>query len=102
EIELCQVSLRLCRAEVGLGQITLVPPVVEIGLCHRVVLDQARVARELRFGILKLRPVLRDGSFRSPQVVLVRIALDGEEWLALLDDFALLATTLAPKPPHPG
>src|SRR5262249_25114759 len=51
---------------------------------------QARVASELGFGVLKLRSVLRDGGFGSPQVVLVRIALDGEEWLALLDQLPIL------------
>src|SRR5256884_8502505 len=54
------------------------------------------------FGPLQLGPVLQDGGLGLPEVVLVRVLLDDEERLALLDLLPVLEEDLLEIPHHPG
>ena len=102
QVELGQISLGLGGAEVGRRGVPLEAPVFDVGPGGRVVLDQVGVAGQLGFGPLQLGPVLQDGGLGLPEVVLVRVLLDDEERLALLDLLPVLEEDLFEIPHHPG
>ena len=82
--------------------VPLEAPVFDVGPGGRVVLDQVGVAGQLGFGHCSWARYCRDGGLGLPEVVLVRVLLDDEERLALLDLLPVLEEDLLEIPHHPG